>query len=59
MSPLSISVYTSSKILDIIQVFIAYKLQLQAGVNTTKGSTNEQVPHVKQLIKHLVQSNCT
>ena len=53
MSPLSISVY-ASKILDIIQVLIAYKLQLQKQVSALQGGvysyTSQQVPRVKHLI---------
>ena len=49
MNPLSISVY-ASKILDIIQVFIA----LQKQVSTLQGGvysyTSQQVPRVKHLI---------
>ena len=50
MSPLSISVY-ASKILDIIQVLIAYKLQLQKQVSTLQRGvysyTSQQVSCVK------------
>ena len=50
MSLLSISMY-ASKILDIIQVLLTYKLQLQKQVSTLQGGvysyTSQQVPRVK------------